>query len=376
MNWKYLLHNKHLLFLLMGVILVVFVFVIQLFMPKKISYKSKADEVITLSFDPASVTAAANTDFTVSVKITPTNPLTIQLFKVIVNFDKSKAAVKSINYSVGAPSVNLGADDASSIAGVNTAGTVKLIGEITNPATGLVVSGATELAKITFTAKAADANSVTNSASSVSKVNADFTVITVPLSNAMLSVNGGGVNPTATATGVPGNVTLNLKLKFQGIIKKPATNTMAVRVKVGTSDYSTGTFTSDDNGIWSGSIGFNLTPGANNTIYVKGPKHIQKKICAATPTESSPGSYHCANGVITLAAGANNLDFSGVYLLVGDLPEQDGVVNAYDTSLVRNNIGKSDAETLRLTDLNLDGVVDTQDFSLVIAALSVKGDEE
>ena len=64
--------------------------------------------------------------------------------------------------------------------------------------------------------------------------------------------------------------------------------------------------------------------------------------------------------------------------MVGDLPQQDGVVNSYDISLARNNIGVAgsyDPAVLALADLNLDGIVDSQDYSLVIAALSIRADE-
>jgi hypothetical protein len=75
----------------------------------------------------------------------------------------------------------------------------------------------------------------------------------------------------------------------------------------------------------------------------------------------------------------NNLDFSRIYLLAGDMPVsggQDGVVDSLDTSYIRNNLGKTDSGVLAIADLNLDGKVDTQDWSLVIAALSVRADEE
>ena len=69
-------------------------------------------------------------------------------------------------------------------------------------------------------------------------------------------------------------------------------------------------------------------------------------------------------------------DFSGITLLVGDLPEQDGIVNAYDIGLIINNFGKRDSDILSKADVNMDGIVDTQDYSLVIAALSIRYDEE
>jgi len=187
--------------------------------------------------------------------------------------------------------------------------------------------------------------------------------------------------PTATLTPSTGNVTLNLKLKLQGVVKKPVSGqtTQTVKVKIvdknGTSANGSGNFTADDNGLWTGSVSVNAVPGSGYKVFVKGPKHLQKRVCAATPTETYPGSYHCDQGGITIAAGQNTFDFSGIYMPVGDLPDQDGIVNSYDTSLIRNNLGKSDSGILGKADLNFDGIVDTQDHSLIISALSVRGDE-
>ena len=155
---------------------------------------------------------------------------------------------------------------------------------------------------------------------------------------------------------------------------------MQVQVMVGKEGFlsapQVGTFTSDANGIWSGAVGFNdVTPGTGYRIYVKGPKHLQKKLCEAQPVETAAGTYRCADGKITIASGQNTFDFSKVYLLVGDLPTQNGVVDSYDTSYIKLNLGAKDAKALQTADLNLDGIVDTQDYSLVIAALTIKYDE-
>ncbi len=271
------------------------------------------------------------------------------------------------------------------------------------------------IATITFTSLSADPSDITTSSDGAFyKINTDNTLSEIPVVAADLPINGGisptlgptveitnpgGTEPTATgvttveptqpggteptATGVPGAVdmNLNLKLKFQGIISKPADEFNSFLVKVtaeagdGTTTVSGGTFTADSGGIWSGSVPMQLVPGSDYKIFVKGPMHLQKRICDQTPSETAPGTYHCDNGAIILKAGDDNLDFSGVYQLVGDLPQQDGVVNAYDISLVTNNFGKTDKDTLKLADLNLDGVIDTQDYSLIIAALSVRSDE-
>ncbi len=193
------------------------------------------------------------------------------------------------------------------------------------------------------------------------------------------------ITPTTIASPTPtSGVRLDLKLKFQGItnIPKNQLNKMVVKVIIRNEDFSvnqtsTGDFVTTDGITWhNGIIPFNVPLASDYSILIKGPKHIQKKICDQVPTETYPGSYHCGQGKITLTSGVNDLDFSGIYQLVGDLPEQDGIVNSYDVSLVRNSLNKGDTDSLRLADLNLDGVVNAQDYSLIIAALSIRTDEE
>lgn len=194
--------------------------------------------------------------------------------------------------------------------------------------------------------------------------------------------DGEPTNTPVPTGGADGNVKLNLKLKFQGILDKRPTDALSklnVKVKLlneatgQATDYKTAEFTSDDKGIWSGNVSFNADVNAKYILYVKGAYHLQKKICGAVPTETAGGTYRCSKGNITLAAGDNNLDFSGVISLAGDLPDQDGTVSSYDTSLIYNNLGKTDNDKC---DINRDGKCDTQDYSLVIASLSVKNDEE
>lgn len=194
------------------------------------------------------------------------------------------------------------------------------------------------------------------------------------------------ITKPVSITGDPAPYLINLKLKLQGILTKPAEEFNKLKMKVSVvppngSKFETSEvadFVAHESGVWSGSV--KIPPltaygGKGFKLFVKGPKHIQKRICIDTPQESFPGTYHCENGQIELQPGTNDLDFSGIYLLVGDLPQQDGVVNSYDVSLVRNNIGSKEPAILALADLNLDGIVDTQDYSLVIAALSVRSDE-
>ncbi|OGK19330.1 hypothetical protein A3G67_00295 [Candidatus Roizmanbacteria bacterium RIFCSPLOWO2_12_FULL_40_12] len=186
--------------------------------------------------------------------------------------------------------------------------------------------------------------------------------------------------PTAAPAtgGQTGSVTLNLKLKFQGVVKQPSSqfNNLKVKVSLSESVSGTGDFTSDAEGAWTGKVTLAKAPiGTPVSVFVKGPKHIQKKICVASPTETQGGIFSCQNAAITLKAGENTLDFSKILLLVGDLPEQDGVVDSNDVSFIRQNLTSTDADDLKIGDVNLNGIIDSQDFSLVIAALSIKTDD-
>jgi hypothetical protein len=208
--------------------------------------------------------------------------------------------------------------------------------------------------------------------------------------------------PTPTRTPTPtqppgGSVSLNLKLKFQGVMREPSNSDqrkMKVRIKVAGGNLSSPvsvdadfTLTNNRNSntdalIWEGTVNLpaQVIPGQKYYLLIKGPKHIQKKICDKDPSETTGGSYRCQGGrTITFSSGQNNLDFSKIYLLAGDLPvngAQDGVVDSLDTSYIRNNLGNTDPTAVSIADLNLDGRVDTQDWSMVLYALSVKTDEE
>ncbi len=207
---------------------------------------------------------------------------------------------------------------------------------------------------------------------------------TPPQSGTITPPSGTITPPTVTPT-VPvtqpqaGNVTIALKLKFQGIVAQPATKTMQVKVMAVRRDFSsapaTGTFTADSSGVWSGTVTLTLPQGPGYYLLLKGPMHIQKKVCEARPTETAPGTYSCSDGALSFAS-TNSFDFSGVLQLTGDLSPQDGIVDSYDISLVRNNLHSKDARLLLLADLNLDGIIDSQDYSLLISSLSVKSDEE
>lgn len=352
-------------------------------------------ETIDLIYDPTSVNPQANTDFTVTLKVKPSVDITLRGYRVRLIFDKTKLNVKKIEYKLGVVSNDLGDTD-NTLTTVNQSGILYLIGEDQTVTGKVVTAGSnTELVKLTFHNLTSTGTSFEINANDFNfyAFGSDMVLFEVPLlAAAKFNVNGGGTLVTPTLIGevlsptisqtISGNVKLNLKLKYQGIRKSPEGNLSSMNVKVklkkeGTNNIleSSGKFTTDSNAIWSGTVGFNINDVSGKwLLYIKGPQHLQKKICDNSPSETVAGHYSCSNGNIVLTAGQNNLDFTKITLLGGDI-DQNGLVDSIDLAVIKNNLGKKDAEILAKADLNRDGIVDTQDFSLILAALSVKIDE-
>lgn len=174
---------------------------------------------------------------------------------------------------------------------------------------------------------------------------------------------------------------LTIDLALQGVYGKNLTvSSIPIQVGLSSADFlnppsQTVNFTVGADGIFSGQVIFAADPGPY-CVLIKGPYHIQKKVCHARPVESYPGSYRGQNNSILLKEAGNELDFTGIVQLVGDLRPQDGVVNAYDIARCRADIGRSDRPGLEEADVNFDGVVNAQDCALLFAALDFKYDEE
>ncbi|PIZ65196.1 hypothetical protein COY14_02845 [Candidatus Roizmanbacteria bacterium CG_4_10_14_0_2_um_filter_36_9] len=198
------------------------------------------------------------------------------------------------------------------------------------------------------------------------------------------------ITPTPTVTPTPdplakrGDVKLVMNIKLQGVTRKPADAYIRFPAKVilsATNDQykkeANIIFDAQDNGQWEGKWEIADVPlDLTYTVFIKGQKHLMKKICDANPKEEISGQYTCNEGAVKLVAGENRLDMSNIYLLAGDIPVQDGIINAVDVVYVRNNFGSLSSEKVTRGDLNLDGIVDTQDMVLMLKALEFKYDED
>ena len=181
---------------------------------------------------------------------------------------------------------------------------------------------------------------------------------------------GTSTKPASTA------VNLSIKLRLQGIGEGVRQRTLPMKVSLDSKTSQTVLFTYSVDNIWIGTAFFQgVDLSKKYSLYIKGPKHLQKRICDAAPTETKPSAYSCNTSGIQLSAGTNTLDFSRILLLAGDLPPQDGVIDSADVSFIRQKLTSRKQDELEIGDVNLNGIIDTQDYALVIAALSIKTDD-
>ncbi len=351
------------------------------------SKKSKATgESITMSFNPSSATAAVSQDFVEMIKIKPSVDLRLRGYLVEFNFPKESFQLKKIMYKMGVVSEGMGNTDANLVQ-INSSGAVKLQGQI-QTSTGEVMTSVSsyDLVELTFSALNTTAAKIdiTPDKTKFFIINSDYSLSEIPSAGAVqFTVNGSGnTSPTIAPTLPPGsiNMNINIKTKFQGVIGKPEDkyNKMSTSVTIVSGNFKQEKkidFIADASGVWQGQAAFTAPPKADYQIFLKGPKHMKKKICDSSPQETYPGTYRCGIGKIELAS-ANQFDLTGVLNMVGDVPPQDGMTTSSDISAIYNNIGKTGDDILAVCDFNLDGKCDTQDYSLLIGSMGINVDDQ
>jgi|GEM_PF-5824712 len=196
------------------------------------------------------------------------------------------------------------------------------------------------------------------------------------------------LNKTISAGGAgAGNMWLTIKLRLQGVVKPPKTATqLTFKVLVNRADntseaaFDSVNFTVDGAAAWTGKLSKALLPADDYYLIIKGPKHLARKICKNSPEDLSGQPYHCAGPAISLKAGDNSIDLSSIYLFAGDFAKQesdtstkavagqDGLANSADYGVVAEIIDNTEsvsADLKAMSDLNYDGFVDAQDYSLI-----------
>lgn len=228
--------------------------------------------------------------------------------------------------------------------------------------------------------------------------------------------NGDGECELPTDPVCDGNVSVikSIKVKFQGVIpvggRRPSEDPLNSEVSIVGGDYNhttradfyAYTTVKDEagNDVWlweAKDVPFpQIIAGDKYKVYIKGPKHLQKKICDNNPTESRDGGYVCSDANITINSSTQELDFTNIYLLAGDIPfgggktsqnadstlgGQDRIVDSVDITYLRAALKRSQDERKeiqlnRIGDLSLDAIVDAQDYQLAIYSLGFKYDDQ
>lgn len=177
-----------------------------------------------------------------------------------------------------------------------------------------------------------------------------------------------GIQPTGRIS--TSEKSLTLKIRMQGVADRPLYQNTIVNVKITLVHPTTGItyeyevpVISIGQGIWRGNIPIDAPTGSGYTVLVKGGLHLQKK---------APTSY-------SIVDGENTIDLSKVTLSVGDIRgennKQDGIIDAQDISYIRSHLGDAEQSEIKSADLNFDGVVDSQDYALMISSIKYKVDE-
>ena len=175
---------------------------------------------------------------------------------------------------------------------------------------------------------------------------------------------------------------IKLRVKAPGIFVNPLPPNDILRMKIAVrggnstptirTEYHNADFLSLGNGVFEGTVIFDTDTvpiGDQYKILVKGGKFLAKLFCSSNPTVAETS---CAsnNGTIRLQQGMNIFDFSQVTLPIADLPIadiQDGVLDAHDLSFIRRNLGSIENVILRIADINMDSVIDTQDYVMMMS---------
>ena len=185
--------------------------------------------------------------------------------------------------------------------------------------------------------------------------------------------------PAAISSGK--GVTLDLALHFQGVDRAFGRSGGSIPIQVGITGDNLPEpvtqlvqFSANAQGVVIGTASFPTIVAGNYCISIKGPLHSRRRVCHKTPLEAQTGEYRRGSSTIPLTNGINELDFTGISMMSGDI-DQNGVVNSFDLLSVRNSIGSTNQADIDHCDVNYDGACNGTDWGLVVGAILIKTDE-
>lgn len=336
----------------------------------------EATESVRISFDRTSVSTSPYEEVTLVLSAQPsTGTQQIQGYRFVLAFNPSDVQVVDMKYRLGRPSVELG-NHSGNLTKANEDGQLIIQGE-DQTAMGTTLTSATsnnivEITFVVFSEGGGDIQLQEDAFNNVISIQNDGSLKAVPIVM--------GQMPTFTIKETDRDddeaitdVAIDIKAKMQGIQSGLNVVVPLHLSAVDGAGKKVGTLlemTNDVSGIWSGKATLSLRKNSSYKFLFQSSRHIATFICDEQPTETVPGGYVCPEtGAIKVSGSSLSLDTSGILFLSGDLPEQDGVIDAQDITRVRNFLGRTDGEALYNADVNYDGIVDTQDHGLVVTSL-------
>lgn len=358
--------------------------------------KSKASgtPTVLLRIDPTPVQIAENNTFSYTLKANPNQNLNIIGYLLTINFDNAKVQITSIEYKTGVISQDLG-QDTSNKDTVNQLGKINIQAEIST-AQGELLLQNTDVNLVTISGKALITGipQLLIDNFKLYQINSDATLTEVSggvgefstSSSSSQSSSSGSVasssssNQSASSSSAQESVKVELKIKYrmQGVLNWIASQSAPTKfaiLKNGTAITSTpNSFTASLSSdlLWHGQIEQQLLSGNDYALLIKPDKHLQRKVCSLSARDSTT-LYSCGQDKIILSSTTTDLDLSGLIFFAGDITGEQGIADGKVDSLdyvmiqliIKNNTGKDPAQVAK-ADLNYDGIVDTQDASLII----------
>ena len=226
--------------------------------------------------------------------------------------------------------------------------------------------------KITFKAKSAGTSSVTFSTNQIIGYNAQNQDVILGVDQK----TEGSYTVSGEPTGEPSPETpkIKFKIKFRGMSEQKPDLKVRLRV-IDEKEIDEPRYDFEDIEVLPGDdkvyktkdwvILTGLTPGTDFTLLVKGPKHLQKRVAKRVELFAGEDQRH----EFEWTDEKNHLD-------PGDLPPQDGVCNTHDWSRLLNRLDSGEEEDVAIADLNYDGIVNMNDYSLLLVTLKEKYEDE
>lgn len=353
--------NRRQLFALGAVVVVLPLLLVGLWVRKQVT--SRADTAsLPVTVTPAAIAKNVGDTFSFNVDLASTNP--ISGATLVFHFDPHILSLQSVIGNTGIFSDDLSSKTQSSD-GLATLSTVAL-----KPYDQLP-KGPMQIGTLTFKAVSPGTTSILLTSSEIVGPGATagtLSQFTSTLSTPVSAVIGStGITPSPT-----GSPVMSFWVKLAGVNRQGPPLPFKLHIvdpQSGQTLDFVQTLTSDTNGIYSSDAFVTLNGVSRNkpyNIFVKGPKHLQRRMTTRLIFAPSDTVY----------------DWTDKPLLPGDVPNpsqnynQDGVANALDNSLIIERIYHDDQNATLVADLNYDGVVNLFDYSLFLATLSSKNDDD